>query len=283
MGWPVGHSLSPVLHKYWLRENGLEGDYRLLDISPDRLAEEINSLAEKGFRGVNVTVPHKQKALAAVQKDAANQVEENARRIGAVNAITVRPDGSLMARNTDGFGFSENLKAEVPGWRADAGPAVILGAGGAARAVVAALLDGGAPEIRLANRTEARARGLADDLAGDRAGLENGKMEIIPWRQRADALRDATLLVNTTSLGMAGNPPLEINLENLPAQAVVNDIVYRPLETGLLKEARLQGNPVAGGLGMLIHQARPCFEEWFAGEALLTPGLTAALLEKLGQ
>ncbi len=281
MGWPVGHSLSPVLYKYWLRENATKGDYRLLEVSPDNLAAEITALAEKGFAGVNVTIPHKEAALAAILRRPANQVEETARRIGAVNAITVRPDGSLFARNTDGIGFIENLKSEVSGWRADAGPAVVLGAGGAARAVVAALIGGGAPEIRLANRTAARASQLVRELTVAPSGPGGGKIDVVAWDRRQDALRDAALLVNTTSLGMVGNPSLVLDLDGLPFEAVVNDIVYRPLETDLLKVARLRGNPVAGGLGMLIHQARPCFEEWFGGKAEITPGLIRALLAKL--
>jgi len=268
MGWPVKHSLSPTLHAYWLKENGLEGEYDLIEVSPEELEKEIKSLQRRGFAGVNITVPHKEKAAAMV-----DELENNARRIGAVNAITVRGDGTLLGRNTDGFGFLENLKACAPEWRANHGPAVVLGAGGAARAIVAALMDAGVPELRLINRTGERAQKLARDV--------DSSIQVLPWNERAKALGGANVLVNTTSLGMDSNPPLDLDLDALPQTALVNDIVYRPLETTLLAQARSRGNPVADGLGMLIHQARPCFTEWFGGKAEATDGLRAALLRKL--
>ncbi len=244
MGWPVGHSLSPTLHRYWLHENRIVGDYMLLETRPEDLEKTIRTLPEKGFSGANVTIPHKQAATRIVDR-----IDDGAGRIGAVNAITVEEDGSLLGRNTDVFGFLENLHAAVPEWEATGAPAVILGAGGAARAVAVALLDAGIPEIRLANRTRERAEVLAKDI--------DPRIRVVPWENRAQALAGAGLLVNTTSLGMAGGPSLELALDTLPETAAVNDIVYRPRETPLLKRARARGHPVADGLGMLIHQARP--------------------------
>lgn len=270
MGWPVDHSLSPTLHKYWLRENQISGDYMLLETRPEDLEKTIHDLPDKGFSGANVTIPHKQATARIVDR-----VDDSARRIGAVNAITVEEDGSLSGRNTDVFGFLENLRAAVPGWEAVEAPAVILGAGGAARAVVVALLDAGMPELRLANRTRERAEALAKDI--------DSRIRVVPWENRAQALAGAGLLVNTTSLGMAGGPSLELALDALPETAVVNDIVYRPLETPLLKRARARGHPVADGLGMLIHQARPCFVDWFGGRAEDSAGLRAALIKKMAE
>ncbi len=270
MGWPVSHSLSPVLHGHWLNSLGIDGAYVPLPVAPENFAEALNALAKMGFRGVNVTVPHKEAALAAV--DAADAL---ARRIGAVNTVIVGDDGKLTGTNTDGFGFLENLKEGAPGWNATAGPAVVLGAGGAARAVIVALIDAGAPEIKLVNRTHARANRLAEDLGGP--------VTVHDWDDRAAILAGANLLVNTTTLGMTGKSPLEISLDVLPVDAVVNDIVYAPLETGLLAAARARGNPVVDGLGMLLHQARPGFEAWFGTAPQVTPDLRAHILAHLGQ
>ena len=270
MGWPVSHSLSPVLHGHWLNSLGIDGAYVPLPVAPENFAEALNALAKMGFRGVNVTVPHKEAALAAV--DAADAL---ARRIGAVNTVIVGDDGKLTGTNTDGFGFLENLKEGAPGWNATAGPAVVLGAGGAARAVIVALIDAGAPEIKLVNRTHARANRLAEDLGGP--------VTVHDWDDRAGILAAANLLVNTTTLGMTGKSPLEISLDALPVDAVVNDIVYAPLETGLLAAARARGNPVVDGLGMLLHQARPGFEAWFGTAPQVTPDLRAHILAHLGQ
>ncbi len=270
MGWPVGHSLSPTLHRYWLHENHIAGDYVLLETRPEDLEETIRALPEKGFAGLNVTIPHKQAAARIVDR-----IDEGARRIGAVNAVTVEKDGSLSGRNTDVYGFLENLKAAVPGWEAARAPAVVLGAGGAARAVAVALLGAGVPELRLANRTHERAEALAKDI--------DPRIRIVPWEDRAQALAEAGLLVNATSLGMEGAPPLDLVLDALPETAAVNDIVYRPLETPLLKRARARGHPVADGLGMLIHQARPCFTDWFGGRAEDSAALRAALTKKMAK
>jgi shikimate dehydrogenase len=257
MGWPVGHSRSPVLHNHWLEHYKIDGAYIPLPVEPVYFAQALRILPRLGLCGVNITVPHKEAALAAV-----DEADATARRIGAVNTVVVRADGSLEGRNTDGYGFLENLRKTRPDWRAGAGPAVVIGAGGAARAVCFALHDAGAPEIRIINRTVSRAEALAIDL-------KDG-VRVVPWFDREAALEDAALLVNTTTLGMTGTPPLTIALDSLPVEAVVNDIVYAPLMTELLKAAAARGNPTVGGLGMLIHQARPGFHAWFGVDPEVT-------------
>ncbi|KAA0597622.1 shikimate dehydrogenase [Azospirillum lipoferum] len=271
MGWPIGHSRSPRLHGFWLRQYGIDGAYVPLAVAPGRAEQAIRALPALGFRGCNVTVPLKEIAFRTVDR-----LDETARRMGAVNTIVVGDDGALEGGNTDGFGFIENLRAEQPDWTAERGPAVVIGAGGAARAVVVALLDAGAPEVRLVNRTRARAEELAADLGA--VGL-NGGVTVVDWVSRETALDGASLLVNTTTQGMAGQPALDLSLHALPISAVVNDIVYVPLETPLLAEARTRGNPVAGGIGMLLHQARPGFKAWFGVEPQVTPELTRFVLE----
>ncbi|MFS2011487.1 shikimate dehydrogenase [Azospirillum sp. CT11-132] len=271
MGWPISHSRSPRLHGFWLRQYGIDGAYVPLAVAPERAEQAIRALPALGFRGCNVTVPLKEIAFRTVDR-----LDETARRMGAVNTIVVAEDGALEGGNTDGFGFIENLRAEQPDWTAERGPAVVIGAGGAARAVVVALLDAGAPEVRLVNRTRARAEELAADLAA--VGL-NGGVTVVDWVSRETALDGAALLVNTTTQGMAGQPALDLPLRALPVSAVVNDIVYVPLETPLLAEARARGNPVAGGIGMLLHQARPGFKAWFGVEPQVTPDLTRFVLE----
>ncbi|CAO3355927.1 shikimate dehydrogenase [Azospirillum palustre] len=271
MGWPIGHSRSPRLHGFWLRQYGIDGAYVPLAVAPERAEQAIRALPALGFRGCNVTVPLKEIAFRTVDR-----LDGTARRMGAVNTIVVAEDGALEGGNTDGFGFIENLRAEQPDWTAERGPAVVIGAGGAARAVVVALLDAGAPEVRLVNRTRARAEELAADLAA--VGLNCG-VTVVDWVSRETALDGASLLVNTTTQGMAGQPALDLSLRALPTSAVVNDIVYVPLETPLLAEARTRGNPVAGGIGMLLHQARPGFKAWFGVEPQVTPDLTRFVLE----
>ena len=268
MGWPVEHSRSPLLHGFWLNQHKIDGDYRLLPVRPEDLRAALRDLATQGFAGCNLTVPHKQAALAIV-----DEVDAAAARIGAVNTVIVRRDGTLEGRNTDAFGFRENLRAAQPAWQAGTGPAVVLGAGGAARAVVAALLDDGAPAIRLVNRSHDRAGALASALGGP--------IEVIDWPRRYDALAGAALLVNTTSLGMTGQPPLDLALDALPRTAVVNDIVYAPLDTALLSAARRRGNLVVDGLGMLLHQARPAFAAWFGVMPEVTPALRQAVVASL--
>jgi shikimate dehydrogenase len=238
MGWPVEHSRSP----------------------PEGFRAALSALAEKGFAGCNLTLPHKEAALAII-----DHVDASARRIGAVNTIVVRGDRSLEGRNTDSFGFIENLRAGAPDWRTDRGAAVVLGAGGAARAVVAALVDAGVPELRLLNRHRARAESLAAALGGN--------IRVLDWEARSRSLAGAALLVNTTSLGMHGAPPLGLTLDALDPAAAVNDIVYAPLETPLLAAARRRGNTAVDGLGMLLHQARPAFAAWFGIMPEVTPDL----------
>ena len=246
IGWPVSHSRSPRLHGYWLEKHGIDGAYVPLAVPPERLEDAIRALPALGFRGANVTVPHKEAAARIVDR-----IDPVAKRIGAVNTIVVGEDGLLEGRNTDAYGLITNLRQGAPGWRPESGPALVLGAGGAARAVVAALVAAGVPEVRLHNRTAAKAEALARDIGG-------------PVRVVGEpALSGAALLVNTTTLGMAGQPPLDLDLAGLPRGAVVTDIVYTPLITPLLAAARARGNPIVDGLGMLLHQAVPGFEAWF--------------------
>ena len=260
MGWPVAHSRSPLIHNHWLQKYGLTGSYVQLAVQPDRLATALPGLAALGFKGCNVTIPHKVDALTLV-----HVVDANARRVGAVNTVVVQADGSLKGMNTDGFGYIQSLLNAQPGWRADAGPVVVLGAGGAARAVVLALADQGAKEIRLINRTLDKAKAMATEFGAP--------VNAVPWDQRHAALSGAALLVNTTSQGMRGHPPLDLDLSNLPTSALVSDIIYVPLETELLLAAKARGNPTVGGLGMLLNQARPAFEAWFGVLPDVTPEL----------
>ncbi len=268
VGWPIAHSLSPRLHGLWLRHYRIDGAYVPLPVRPEHLGDVLSTLSRLGFRGVNLTFPHKEKALELV-----NEATSAARRIGAVNTIVVDIHGSLIGSNTDAFGFIESVREAVPGWCADRGPAVVLGAGGAARAVVFALLEQGAPEIRLVNRTAGRADALAADLGGP--------VHPSPWIERSEALTGAALLVNTTTLGMRHQPPLDLDLAELPGDAVVCDIVYAPLETPLLAAANARSNPVVDGLGMLLHQARPGFAAWFGRMPDVMPGLRERLLADL--
>ena len=264
MGWPVAHSLSPALHSYWLKQHSIDGEYTRQAVPPDELAAALGRLRSGDWRGCNLTIPHKEAALALLDR-----VDGTARRIGAVNTVVVEA-GRLAGTNTDGFGFLENLRAGASGFDPKAGPAVVLGAGGAARAIVDALGEAGAPAIRLTNRSLDRARNLARSLSGP--------IELVPWDRRAAALDGVALLVNATSLGMDKNPPLEIDLAQLPKAAVVNDIVYAPLETPLLKAAKARGNRVIDGLGMLLHQGRPGFRLWFGVMPEVTTELRAAVL-----
>jgi shikimate dehydrogenase len=274
MGWPVGHSLSPRLHGFWLRQHRIDGAYVPLAVEPGRLEQALRALPALGFRGVNLTIPHKEPGLALVDR-----ITPAAARIGAVNTVIVGQDG-LLGDNTDGYGFMASLTAGAPHWQATAGPAVLLGAGGAARAIAIALIDAGAPELRLVNRTLARAQTLAAQL-GDAARERGAVLTVLPW-QDEHALAGATLLVNTTSLGMTGQPPLEVDLAPLPAQALVTDIVYNPLETGLLAAARARRHAVVDGLGMLLHQARPGFRAWFGVDPEVSDALRATVLAGLG-
>jgi shikimate dehydrogenase len=262
MGWPVMHSRSPKLHNYWLAQYGLNGAYLPLAIKPEGLTAALRALAALGFSGCNLTIPHKEAALAVV-----DVVAESARAIGAVNCVTVGSDGKLTGANYDAFGFVQSIFAAAPGWKPQAGPVVVVGAGGGARAVVFGLLERRVPEIRVVNRTAERARQLAADL--------KGPITAVAWSERTAALDGATMLVNTTSQGMVGQAPLELRLDPLPKAAIVADIVYAPLVTPLLKAARARGNPTVDGLGMLLHQARPAFRDWFGVMPDVTPALRA--------
>jgi shikimate dehydrogenase len=260
IGDPVFHSRSPLIHNHWMTELGMPGAFVPIRVPIERLEHALRALPELGFAGCNLTVPHKVKAM-----DIVDSVAPEAARFGAVNCIVVEPDGALHGFNTDIFGYIENLKRQAPQWRPPAAPAVVLGAGGAGRAIVQGLVDSGATDIRLANRTLA--------LAEEVAGLTGPQVKVVPWEEREEALDGAGLVVNTTSCGMTGKPPLELRLNALPISAVVSDIVYAPLETALLRDGRLRGNPVSDGLGMLLHQARPSFTSWFGVDVDVTPEL----------
>jgi len=264
MGWPVAHSRSPMLHGYWIRQLGLDGAYVHLPVRPERLADALKGLSALGFAGCNLTIPHKETAMRLV-----DYVDPLAARIGAINTVVVGEDGSIFGFNTDAFGFVEGLKEAKPDWRADAGPAAIMGAGGGARAVVASLAERGATEIRVVNRTYARAQKLAADFGAS--------VRAFPWEQRHEAIDGASLLVNTTNQGMVGQPSLDLRLEKLPQKTLICDIVYTPLETPLLAAARQRGNPAVNGLGMLLHQARPAFRAWFGVLPEVTPELRRLL------
>lgn len=260
MGDPVMHSRSPKLHNYWLSRYGLMGTYVPLAITKERLPAALRALAPLGFAGCNLTIPHKEAALAVV-----DTLDPLAQRIGAVNCVVAAPDGSLAGYNHDAFGYVESIREAQPDWRADRGPVVVIGAGGGARAVLAGLLDRGAREIRLVNRTFARAKELAAQLGEPVTALE--------WKRRADALAGAAMLVNTTNQGMVGENALELSLDVLPVSALVSDIIYIPRETPLLAAARKRGNLTVNGLGMLLNQARPAFRSWFG----IMPEITAEL------
>lgn len=265
LGWPVSHSRSPRLHGFWLERLGIDGAYLPLAVAPEDLESVIRALPRMGFAGANVTVPHKEAVMTLV-----DHLDPLAGRIGAVNTLVVRGDGSLEGRNTDAYGFFENLRQGCPAWAPQSGPAAVIGAGGAARAVVAALADAGVPEIRLANRSRQRAEVLAADLGGP--------VRVVEWTERAEMLEGCALLVNTTTLGMTGQSNLDLDLSALPTTSVVNDIVYVPLETDLLARARARGNAAVDGLGMLLHQAVPGFEAWFGRRPVVNDELRTFVL-----
>lgn len=269
-GWPIGHSLSPRVHGHWLRRYGVDGAYLPFAVAPPALEQALCALPALGMRGVNLTIPHKERALALVDR-----ASPEARRVGAVNTVVVEVDGHLFGDNTDGFGFAASLAAARPAWRAERGPAVIVGAGGAARAIAVVLLEAGSPELRLVNRTRARADELAAALGGT--------VRVVDWAEREAALAGAALVVNTTSLGMRGEPALDLPLDALPREALVTDAVYTPLETPLLAAARARGNPVVDGLGMLLHQARPGFRAWFGVDPAVDDELRAVALAGLSE
>lgn len=250
IGAPIGHSKSPTLHNYWLKRYGIHGHYIPMEISQDNLREAIKALPKMGFVGLNVTIPHKEHVL-----DLADLVTDRAALIGAANTLIFRKDGKIHADNTDGYGFIENLRKGAPEWDPRSGPAAVIGAGGAARAVLASLIDVGVPEIRLSNRTRARADALRAEFGA--------KIKVYEWVQAGNMLEGAATVINASSLGMQGKPELRVPLDALSKEAVVTDLVYAPLETGLLARARQIGCTTVDGLGMLIYQAAPAFERWF--------------------
>ena len=265
IGSPVAHSKSPRLHSHWLKVHGLQGHYIPMDIASEGLETALRTLPKLGFVGVNVTIPHKE----AVMK-IADIITDRAALIGAANTLIFRKDGKIHADNTDGYGFIENLRQNTQDWDPKAGPAAMLGAGGAARAVIASLLDVGVPEILISNRTRARAEALAQEFGA--------RLTVVEWVQAGNMLEDASTIVNTTSLGMVGKPELRVPLDGLRAGQVVNDLVYAPLQTRLLREAQEMGCTVVDGLGMLLHQAVPAFERWFGVRPEVDAATRAAVL-----
>ena len=264
LGWPVAHSRSPVIHNHWLEHHGIPGRYVLLPVPPEKLSIALAGLPVLGFRGCSVTTPHKQAVMPLL-----DNVDEMARRIDAVNTIVVGKDGRLSGFNNDGNGFVQSLRDASPDWRPDAGPIVVLGAGGAARAVVASLAAQGAREIRLVNRTFERAQGIAREYGPP--------VTAIPWEQRGEALADVALLANATNQGMTGKPALDIALDRLPRHALVGDLIYTPPLTPLLQQAKARGNLTVNGLGLLLNQARPAFNAWYGVMPSITPELIRAV------
>ena len=264
MGWPVLHSRSPLMHNYWLEQQNLNGRYVPLEIRPGTVGAALRALAPLGFSGCNLTIPHKLEAM-----DIVDELDDVARKIGAISCVVVREDGTLFGTNNDWLGFIGNIKQHQPYWRADSGPAVVIGGGGGARAICYALLAEGAGEIRLINRTRAHAEAIAAELGGT--------ISVLSWEERHDALAGAAMLVNTTSQGMVGMSALDLGLDALPLDALVSDIIYTPLETPLLAAARMRGHATVNGLGMLLHQGKPAWRMWFGVEPEVTHELRAKM------
>jgi len=267
IGSPIAHSRSPALHAYWLKRYGIRGHYIPMDISQDDLADAIKQMPKMGFVGANVTIPHKEAVLRL-----ADLVTDRAALIGAANTLIFRKDGKVHADNTDGYGFIENLRSGAPNWKPKSGPAVVFGAGGASRAVLASLIDIGVTEIRLSNRTRARADALRDEFGT--------KIKVVDWVQAGNMLDGAVTVVNSSSLGMVGKPEMRVPLDGLSPSAVVTDLVYTPLETRLLKHAKSIGCTTVDGLGMLIYQAAPAFERWFGLRPDVDESTRQVVLEK---
>lgn len=270
IGWPVEHSRSPVIHRYWLKLYGLEGAYEKEAVRPEELQGFLRSLGDRSYVGANVTLPLKEAALAS-----AESADQAAEAIGAANTLWLDAAGTLHASNTDAYGFMTHLTQEAPDWNKGERPVVVLGAGGAARAIVYALVEGGASKIMIVNRTGERAQALAKSFGA--------RVVAVAWEDRNAALSGCGLLVNATSLGMTGKPALDLDLAALPADAIVADIVYSPLATPLLAAARAKGNPTVDGLGMLLHQAVPGFARWFGIRPEVTPELRAHVAASLAE
>lgn len=267
IGSPVGHSRSPALHGHWLRSYGIRGFYIPMDVAQADLTQVLRTLPKLGFVGVNVTIPHKETVLGL-----ADVVTDRAALIGAANTLIFRADGRIHADNTDGYGFIANLRQNAPNWAPDLGPAAVFGAGGAARAVIASLIEVGVPEIRIANRTRQRAETLRQEFGA--------KLAVYDWVQAGNMVEDATTVVNTTALGMVGKPEFRVPLDGLSPRAVVTDLVYVPLRTQFLEQAALMGCTTVDGLGMLLHQAAPAFERWFGQRPEVDAATRAAVLPK---
>ncbi len=265
IGSPIAHSKSPQLHRHWLKTYGIPGYYIPMDVTAENLRKVVTTLPKAGFVGVNITVPHKEKVM-----EIADLITDRAILIGAANTLIFRKDGKIHADNTDGYGFVENLRQGAPNWNPKAGPAAVLGAGGAARAVIASLLDVGVPEILISNRTRIRADALQQDFGK--------RLKVVDWVQAGNMLEEAVTVVNTTSLGMIGKPELRVPLDGLRPGAVVTDLVYAPLQTRLLRVAEEIGCVTVDGLGMLLHQAVPAFERWFGVRPTVDAAARAAAL-----
>lgn len=265
IGMPIAHSRSPLLHGHWLSRYGIPGHYVPLPVRAEHLADVLRILPRAGFVGVNVTLPHKEAVLAL-----ADVVTDRASLIGAANTLIFRPDGKIHADNTDGYGFIANLRQNAPDWQPDAGPAAVIGAGGAARAVVASLLDSGVKELRITNRTRLRSEQIRAEFGA--------RLVVYDWAQAGNMLEGASTVVNATSLGMVGKQPLRLPLDALSPDALVTDLVYTPLMTPLLEAAAERGCKVVDGLGMLLHQAVPGFERWFGHRPEVDDELRRAVL-----
>ena len=265
IGNPIGHSRSPLMHRHWLRRYGIRGDYVPLQVAESDLPDVIRALPRMGFVGANVTLPHKSAVMQLV-----DHLSDRAILVGAVNTLTFREDGTTFGDNTDGYGFMANVRAGAPGWDPKAGPALVLGAGGAARAIIVALADAGVPEILLTNRTRAKADALKTEFGQ--------RIKVVDWVQAGNVVEDAAIVINTTSLGMTGQPDLRVPLDGLQPQTIVTDIVYSPLRTTLLQTAADMGCVTVDGLGMLLHQGVPGFERWFGKRPEVDDALRAAVL-----
>ena len=270
MGWPVAHSRSPVLHNYWLRLHRINGVYIPMAVDPVGLADALRALPQLGFAGCNITVPHKENAMTLV-----DEIDDLAKKVGAINTVIVGEKGKLIGRNTDVFGFTKNLESAGNAWNKKK-LALVVGAGGAARAIIVALAESGCSDIRITNRTNDRAVALASEMQG-----LSKKITPIAWQDRDDAMRDCALLVNTTTQGMQGQPPLDIDLRALNDAALVTDLVYTPLLTPLLIEAKRRGHPIVDGLGMLLHQAVPGFAAWFGATPVVDDAARDIVLVEL--
>lgn len=265
IGHPISHSLSPLIHGYWFKKYNIDAAYQAIDIAPDELPARVLDLRAQSYAGFNVTVPHKQNIMAIC-----DTLDNTAHAIGAVNTVVIEA-GCMEGRNTDAFGYIENIKQEAPNFNFKNGPALVLGAGGAARAIVYGLLNEGVREIFITNRTHANAETMARAF---------GNVRVIDWRDRHKACNDAHLLTNTTVLGMQGQEELEMDISALPSTALVCDIVYKPLMTTLLQHALLRNLQVVTGIGMLLHQARPAFAAWTGIMPEVTPELVNMIKER---